>query len=404
MSRRSGGSRRSREAEGAASPLYQPEPADEPADPPPRRRSRTGTPAPEMPSGWRTSRRGSGAIKKARRDTRVHEVRERVGTTARRFTRGAGHVTYLIGVAFAGVVAVVIAALLLSLAVNGVARWNAKRVAHLATTPEARAEQARDNLLIVALDDSGRASGFLAIRIDGKTKSIYGIAIPDGAFIEVPGQGFERIGASWDAGPDVSLDAVSNFFGVPFRSYAQVSSAAYQAALTDQSLAGISLSSTDSNLDEGAAADFSAAFAQIATENVALVPMPVKPITLGNQTYFEPQRDQIADLVETWWGVRIDAEQMPTRIIVYNGAGTPGIAGIAAQALIRGGLRVVDTKNADRFDYEITKIIVQSGPIEPGQEVAEILGVGEVLEQVADQQIADVIVIIGKDYTPPAQP
>jgi hypothetical protein len=357
-----------------------------------------------MPSGWRTSRRGSGAIKKARRDTRVHEARERVGTTVRRFSRGAGHVTYLVGVAVAAVVGLVIAGLLLSLGINGFARWNAQRIADLAATPEARAEQARDNLLIVGVDDSGRAAGFLAIRVDAETKSIYGIAIPDGAFIEVPGQGFERIGASWDAGPDVSLDAVSNFFGVPFRSYAQVSAAAYQAALTDQSLVGISLSENNSNLDESASADFGAAFTQIATDNVALVPMPVKPITLGNQTYFEPQRDQIADLIETWWGVRIDAEQAPTRVIVYNGAGTPGIAGIAAQALIRGGLRVVDTKNADRFDYATTNIIVQSGPIEAGREVAEVLGVGEVLEQAADQQIADVIVIIGKDYTPPAQP
>jgi hypothetical protein len=48
---------------------------------------------------------------------------------------------------------------------------------------------------------------------------------------------------------------------------------------------------------------------EIPVANVALVPMPVKPVNVGDQTYFEPQRDEIADLVEaSWWGVTIDAE------------------------------------------------------------------------------------------------
>ncbi len=324
-------------------------------------------------------------------------------TLAHRTKRTAGHVAYLVGVTFAAIVGAVVLVALLSLAINGIARWNAVRVAQNRSPADARLEKARDNLLIVGVDENDRAAGFLALRVDGEEGYIYGIAIPDGAFIEVPGQGFERIGDSWQAGPDVSLDAVANFFGVPFAKFVKVDFAVYQTALTEQSLVTIDEAIETSNLDADDRQRFVTAFQETPSDNVALVPMPVKPITLGSQTYFEPQRAEISDLVEMWWGVKLDAEETPTRVIVYNGSGVPGIAGIAAQQLIRGGLRVVDTKNADRFDYATTKVIVQQGPASVGDDIVQVIGVGEIVEQAADQQVADVIVIIGKDYQPPAR-
>ncbi|MBU4555860.1 MAG: LytR C-terminal domain-containing protein, partial [Actinobacteria bacterium] len=128
-----------------------------------------------------------------------------------------------------------------------------------------------------------------------------------------------------------------------------------------------------------------------------------KPINLGEQTYFEPQRAEIADLVKTWWGVDIGVEDNVTRVIVYNGAGVPGIAGLAAQQLIRAGYRVVDTQNADTFGYATTKVIVQNGSLSSADGLVKTLGVGDVSQKAADQQVADIIVIIGKDYVPPAK-
>jgi hypothetical protein len=90
-----------------------------------------------------------------------------------------------------------------------------------------------------------------------------------------------------------------------------------------------------------------------------------------------------------------------SRVILYNGAGAPGIAGEAAQQLIRGGFRVVDTKNADNFNYATTKIVVQRGDVKQGEEIARILGVGKVEQQPSEQDVADVIVVVGKDYKPP---
>jgi hypothetical protein len=243
---------------------------------------------------------------------------------------------------------------------------------------------------------------FLAVRLDETDGQILGIAIPSGAFMEVPGQGFERVGDSFAAGPDVSLAAISNYLTVPFDRYVIVDAAVYHDAPENQSLRGVMAALQDSNLSDEERESVTAFIESVPGDRTALVPLPVKPIDLGGQTFFEPQRDQVADLLLQWWGVKLGAEDSAVRVIIYNGAGTPGIAGEAAQQLIAAGVRVVDTKNADRFDYDTTLIVVQDGDLTQGDLIKSALGVGEIIDQPAEQDVADVIVIIGEDYVPPA--
>jgi hypothetical protein len=174
-----------------------------------------------------------------------------------------------------------------AVAINSMARWNAKRLAVQEASPEAQAEIARDNLLVIGVTE-GRATGFLALRVVPDQNQVFGIAIPDGAFIEVPGQGFERIGDSYVTGAETSLAAVTNFFTVPFTGYAVVDSEAYQSSLTEQSVSGLLDISMDTNLSDEELLRWKDFFSEVPAENVALVPMPVKPVNVGNQTYFEP--------------------------------------------------------------------------------------------------------------------
>ena len=365
------------------------------------RREKRQTPAPEMPTGWRSSRRGSRGRKQAERAIRAHETRERVSGVLRlaRWAARNGFYATLLGVGALGLAVLLVWGA--AMAVNGIARWNAKRLAALEETPEAQAEQARDNLLVIGVTED-RATGFLAIRVAPDQEQVFGIAIPDGAFVEVPGQGFERIADSYHTGAETSLAAVTNFFTVPFNAYVVVPAEAYQEALTEQSVSTLLDQVDATNLSDADLETWRESMAAATSENVALVPMPVKPVNVGSQTYFEPQRDEIADLVASWWGVTIESEDPAVRTIVYNGSGVPGIAGAAAQQLIRGGFRVVDTKNADTFDYDVTQIVVQRGDRERGESVRDVLGVGEIVLQPANQEVADVIIIIGSDYEPPA--
>jgi len=238
------------------------------------------------------------------------------------------------------------------------------------------------------------------MRVDSKGKQVYGIAIPDGAFIDVPGQGFERVGEAYEAGADVALSAVSNYLTVPFTTYVVVPKATYSAALQNMSVTGIVPAATKSNLNAAGLKELGAALSRVGRENVALVPMPVKPIKLGDQTYYEPQRKEIADLLRQWWGVDASKEVSAVRVIVYNGVGKPGAAGEAAQQLIRAGFRVVDTKNADNFGYDKTKVIVRRGNVAQGESVKQALGVGEVVSEPSTADVTDVIVIVGKDFQP----
>lgn len=363
----------------------------------PRRRTHVERePHEPMATGYRTSRRSSKSGKKARKtaqsERRRAEVKDRVRRTGTGIARG-------VAIGLGGAVALVLVLFLVATGINAAARWWAERQAAEEASPEAIKERARENLLIIGTGEN-QGADFLAVRLDRENDQILGIAIPDGAFMEVPGQGFERVGDSLRAGPDVSLATISNYLSVPFEKYVIVDKATYQSALTDQTLRGMIDAVTESNLEPAELQDIADFADGVSTESVALVPLPVKPISLGDQTFFEPQREEVAELLYSWWGVKVGAEDNMVRVIVYNGAGIPGIAGEAAQELIGAGMRVVDTKNADRFDYGQTLIVVQNGDTAAGERVREVLRVGEVIDQPSDQDVADIIVIIGQDYAP----
>ncbi|NTW28019.1 MAG: LytR C-terminal domain-containing protein [Coriobacteriia bacterium] len=308
-------------------------------------------------------------------------------------------------VALTALLGTVCVLLLLGTAINGASRWNALR--HGASTESgaapAVAKATNTNVLVIGVKD-GRATGFLALNVDRANDRVVGIAIPDGTFIEVPGQGIARVGDSYSTETTtakMAMSAISNYLMVPFQLFIAVSADAYTSAVQGQSVAGLTTSPLATNLSADDLKSLARDFSTLPQKNTAIVPLPVTSIKLGNQTYLEPQRAQVADLLKSWWGVEASQAATATRVILYNGSGVPGIAGLAAQQLIGTGLHVVDTKNADNFNYAKTQVIVQRGALSQGDSIAKTLGVGTVVNQPADQDVAEVIVIIGKDYKPP---
>lgn len=360
-----------------------------------RRRRSKAPEAPQAPTGYRQTRRSSVALKSAKRAERKHRVAMATTRAGRSFRNVL--LVLLQGLAIAGLV--LLALLVIATGVNTFARWNAERQARKAETPLEQTKRVRENVLYVGVD-GGKAIGYLAMRVDGKRDEVFGVAISEGVFVDIPGLGFERIGAAYEDGPQTALMTISNFFTVPFEAYVAVPADAYRDALTAQRVTGLVGTSVSTNLGATELKALEKNMAGIPQKNVALVPMPVKPIKLGNQTYFEPQRDEIADLLKQWWGIDPNRGEQAIRVIVYNGAGVPGIAGQAAQQLIRSGFRVIDTKNAERFDYKTTEITVKRGDRVRGDKVREALGTGTVSVEISTADVTDVIVVIGKDYKP----
>lgn len=326
------------------------------------------------------------------------QVRSRKGTLSRvrAAITGMGKRAVAVGLIIVVLLGAVYALPLLADGINWLVRWNKLRTATSTTV----ALPAQDNLLVIGVSD-GVVVGFVALKAERSSNKVLGIAIPDGAFVEVPGQGFERVGASYLGGPQVSEDAISNFFGVPFRKHVVVDGTAYQALLRNQDVSGLmqSVTSTDLTVDERAA--FASYFASVGTKDVWIVPLPVKPVAVGDQRYFEPQKKEIADLLLQWWGVQASQTQSTPRVIVYNGVGTPRLAGVAAQQMIRAGFRIVDSGNAANFEYRTTEIHLFHGTQADADAVRASLGVGRIIVESAPQQLTDMIVIIGADYRPP---
>jgi hypothetical protein len=363
----------------------------------PQRRSKV-PPETKIPTGYRSSRRASKSLKSAKRAER----NDRMFSAWDRFIATLRNIGYVLAMGLGVVLAAAIVLLIVANAINGIARWRAEHRSTSAAQSAASTQSSQENLLVIGVQN-GTAVGFLAIRVDAKGRQVFGVAIPEGAFIEVPGQGYERVGESFSAGPNTSLSAVSNYLLVPFRQYVTVSSTVYQNVLKTQTVTTLASSILATNLTAEQRAALGNTLAGIGVKNTALVPLPVKPIKLGTQTYFEPQRSEVADLLKAWWGVDASATSDVTRVLIYNGAGRPGIAGQAATQLIRAGFRVIDTKNADTFNYKTTLVIVQRGPVEKGAEVVKALGVGTVSEKRTDQDVSDIVVLIGRDFVPAPQ-
>lgn len=378
---------------GPAAPAPEPEPL-------PRRNRRLQPPEP--PSGWRATRRGSKSRKVAKRAQAEYEVKEKVTGAADTVGRYAWLTWRMVLVAVGVTVAVGLGLLLVASGVNTAARWWLRHQEEQARSARGQLEKARDNLLLIARDGD-RAHGFLALRVEPKEQQVWGLAIPSAVFVEVPGQGYERVGDSLKGGPDVAMSAVSNFLGVRFDQYVIIDKATYQAAMEKQSVAGILAGQHEGNLTAEAKERFSAVMDLATGSRIGLAPLPVKPLSLGDEEYLQAQTAAVADLISKWWGVTPQAQSERVRVIIYNGAGVPGVAGVAAKELIKAGFQVVGTGNADDFNYRETLIMVQSADAADGQAVRQALGgVGKVSVQEVTQGVTDIIIIIGKDFARPA--
>ena len=92
-----------------------------------------------------------------------------------------------------------------------------------------------------------------------------------------------------------------------------------------------------------------------------------------------------------------DREILPA--IVLNGSGEPGIGERVAERLIPGGFRVVVSENASSFDHDTTLVVVPSEEQRPlGERVRDLLGVGEVQVAGPASGLADVTIVVGKDF------
>jgi hypothetical protein len=131
----------------------------------------------------------------------------------------------------------------------------------------------------------------------------------------------------------------------------------------------------------------------LAEQNPSLLALPVVDIGGG---LLRPDQDALQPLVQEHL-VLTTADAV--RLVVLNGVGTPGIGEEVARVLVPKGFRLVSSGNANTFDLEVTQIIASSrGDLEAAERAKELLGAGEISLGNQPAGLADVTVVVGRDF------
>ena len=99
------------------------------------------------------------------------------------------------------------------------------------------------------------------------------------------------------------------------------------------------------------------------------------------------------------------ATSVRSRVYVENGVGTPGLVGSACTKLVAAGYAFAGSGNAPTFDFAKSKVLVFDHSVasaELGNAIARVLGLplADVAVSGEGQNVADAVVIIGRDYKP----
>tara|TARA_Y100000590_G_C15736577_1_gene1018716 strand:+ start:3038 stop:3574 length:537 start_codon:yes stop_codon:yes gene_type:complete len=88
------------------------------------------------------------------------------------------------------------------------------------------------------------------------------------------------------------------------------------------------------------------------------------------------------------------------QVEIWNGCGIPKLASIYTEYLRSEGIDVLDSKNADNFNYTETKILHHRGEIERALELADIMAIDEkkIIKDYNEDLFFDLTLILGNDY------
>ena len=109
-----------------------------------------------------------------------------------------------------------------------------------------------------------------------------------------------------------------------------------------------------------------------------------------------PDFDPLDALMAEEFGV----QRPPIDVYVQNGVGDPGLGAEVAARIVPKGFRVVFSANADRFDVRETQVVAGGEElVDEGQRALRALGVGILGVTEVPSGVADITIVIGKDFT-----
>jgi anionic cell wall polymer biosynthesis LytR-Cps2A-Psr (LCP) family protein len=304
------------------------------------------------------------------------------------------------------------------------------------------------------------ADALMLMTYNPKTKKLDIISVPKNTLTDIPGHNVGEIGQAYTLGKvSLTIATMEYLFGVPIDHYIKTDRRALQTLVDDikgveiqgktfsgkGSIEYISLKedndtqldrigrehkllqavldkakgediqpkiskivrqikpliSTDMSTKE--ISDMAILSTQLDKTKVKMQVTPVKEVMMRDKVQYQPQKTQLEALVnkvfgsDRWKG----GSKGDLKVRVLNGVGDPGVANEVARLMIESGYKVIDVKNADNFDYTETELIIystKSADMVKANKVKSLLSVGKIILNNLPQDVADMTIIIGKDF------
>jgi LytR cell envelope-related transcriptional attenuator len=119
-------------------------------------------------------------------------------------------------------------------------------------------------------------------------------------------------------------------------------------------------------------------------------------------TTFVTDRTHVPDYerLDVLMGSRFGTSGSPVPVLVQNGAGPPGLGARVARLIVPEGFRVVLSQNADDFHHRQTQVVATGkDQVATADRARKALGVGVLAVTKVPSGLADVTIVIGKDFT-----
>ena len=143
-------------------------------------------------------------------------------------------------------------------------------------------------------------------------------------------------------------------------------------------------------------------FALLKENKLQQVTVPVKKFRFEKTVVHTTDTEKLPGFIKKY--VKTDYQKPAgarTRVEILNGNGVPGIGQKVASQLDLGAFQIVNSANADNFDHPETVIIIYSNDkdtVSAAEKIKNELEVGRIESHPKNQDIADITIIVGKDY------
>lgn len=278
-----------------------------------------------------------------------------------------------------------------------------KRVAKPRSEPRSK-PKVRSFIILVVSGTTPKSPLVKAVlvAVDIAGGKVHGLALPGSAFMDVPGRGALPLAQAYDEGPSYAVEAVQALTAVVDTSgYLVLSDEAYSRGLKNNKAATLFAKSLASDMSPRGIIDLEDSLSKAKKTEFSDITINARELTIGAERYFELDEVSLRREVRAIWGRDPAPKPARTRVLVLNGCGTPGIGAKAGDLLMGADLKIVDVRNAENFGYKSTLVYAYGDKtVAAAEQVASLLKVGSVKTRPADQDITDIVVVLGADFSP----